>query len=139
MKAHQYASVLVLVLTGAWVVTGDFSYVGSAASQAAGEAGAVEASVDGESAAVSGRALQTVGTALIPQIQHARTVRVSGVTQADKTTQITARENGVIGELAVAQGDRISKGDMIARLDPEGREVQLMFAEAQLKRRRTEL
>ncbi len=139
MKAHQYASVLVLVLTGAWVVTGDFSYVGSAASQASDEASTIEASATADDASVSGRALQTVGTALIPQIQHARTVRVSGVTQADKTTQITARESGVIGELPATQGGRISKGDMIARLDPEGRDIQLISAEAQLKRRRTEL
>ncbi|MEO0544884.1 MAG: efflux RND transporter periplasmic adaptor subunit [Pseudomonadota bacterium] len=139
MKAHQYASVLVLVLTGAWVATGDFSYVGSAASQNSEASVTEQANQESAGDDISGRALQTVGIAVIPQIQHARTVRVSGVTQADKTTQITARESGVIGSLPVDQGGRVSKDDMIARLDPEGRDVQLLSAEAQLKRRRTEL
>ncbi|MEO1702901.1 MAG: efflux RND transporter periplasmic adaptor subunit [Pseudomonadota bacterium] len=139
MKAHQYASVLVLVLSGAWVITGDFSYVGSAASQSSGEATIEPTSVEDDETTITGRALQTVGVAVIPQVQHARTVRISGVTQADKTTQITARESGIIGKLPVKQGGRVSKGDMLARLDPEGRDIQLASAEAQLKRRRTEL
>lgn len=139
MKAHQYASVLVLVLSGAWVITGDFSYVGSAASQSSGEATIEPTSVEDDETTITGRALQTVGVAMIPQVQHARTVRISGVTQADKTTQITARESGIIGNLPVKQGGRVSKGEMLARLDPEGRDIQLASAEAQLKRRRTEL
>lgn len=144
MKAHQYAAVLVFVLSAAWVITGDFSYVGSAASQTDAGTGAAattetaEASQGGLSEAAS-RALQTVGVAQIPQIEHARTVRVSGVTEADKVTQLVAREAGVIGALAVKQGDLVEEGQLVLTLDPEGREVMVLSAEAQLKRRRSEL
>ncbi|MEL6919761.1 MAG: efflux RND transporter periplasmic adaptor subunit [Pseudomonadota bacterium] len=141
MKAHQYAAILVFVLTGAWVITGDFSYVGSAASQDT-EAQASETAEAADGARVddsAARNLQVVGIAEIPQVQHARTVRISGVTQADKTTQLTARESGVVGTLEVEKGDLVSKGDVIVRLDPEGREVMVASAQAQLKRRRAEL
>ncbi|MEM9999759.1 MAG: efflux RND transporter periplasmic adaptor subunit [Pseudomonadota bacterium] len=142
MKAHQYAAVVVLVLTGAWVITGDFSYVGSAASQdPQTQTQNVAADENTESAedAVPARALQRVSVAQIPQVQHARTVRVSGVTEADKTTQLTARESGVIGTMPVSQGDLVSEGDLIAQLDLEGRDAMVVSAEAQLKRRRAEL
>lgn len=134
MKAHQYGAILVFVLTGAWVITGDFSYVGSAASQD-GDVQAEQSTAD----AVPQRALQTVGIAQIPQVQHARTVRISGVTRADKTTQLTAREAGLVGSLEIQKGDLVSEGDLIVRLDPEGRDLMVASAEAQLKRRRAEL
>lgn len=138
MTAHRYAAILVFVLSAIWVLTGDFSFVGSAASENEQLAASVEEpsvtpaqAAEGKDAA--GHDLQTVGVAVIPSIEHARSVRVSGVTSADKEINVTARTQGIIAELTVRQGDVVRAGDVILRLDPEGRDAQLRSAEQALE------
>ena len=131
MKAHRYAAILVFIASAAWVLTGDFSFVGSATGQdeAAGTAEAVSAEP---------RAVQSVAVATIPSVDHDRTVRVSGATQADKQTHITARADGIIAELLVAQGDLVAEGQVIARIAPEGRDAAARSAAASLEQARAE-
>lgn len=139
MKAHRYAAILVFIASAAWVLTGDFSFVGSATGQNSEESAPVEqaepAPTDEDAAA---RSLQSVAVAVIPSIDHTRTVRVSGVTQADKRTDITARAGGIISELEVEQGDRVEAGETIARIAPEGRDAAVRSAEAALEQARAE-
>lgn len=139
MKAHRYAAILVFIASAAWVLTGDFSFVGSATGQNSEEPAPVEqtepAPTDEDAAA---RSLQSVAVAVIPSIDHTRTVRVSGVTQADKRTDITARAGGIISELPVEQGDRVEAGETIARIAPEGRDAAVRSAEAALEQARAE-
>lgn len=140
MKAHRYAAILVLIASAAWVLTGEFSFVGSATGQDA-EAPAVSdqanAGATGDAAAEP-RALQSVAVAVIPSIDHARSVRVSGVTQADKRTNMTARAGGIIAELLVEQGDIVAQGDVIARIAPEGRDAAARSAQAALQQAQAE-
>lgn len=139
MKAHRYAAILVFIASAAWVLTGDFSFVGSATGQNSEGPAPVEqaepAPTDEDAAA---RSLQSVAVAVIPSIDHRRTVRVSGVTQADKRTDITARAGGIISELPVEQGDRVEAGETIARIAPEGRDAAVRSAEAALEQARAE-
>ena len=137
MKAHRYAAILVLIASAAWVLTGEFSFVGSATGQDA-EAPTIAEQADADADAGEQRSLQSVAVAAIPSIDHARSVRVSGVTQADKRTDMTARAGGIIAELLVEQGDIVEQGDVVARIAPEGRDAAARSAEAALEQARAE-
>lgn len=133
MKINRYLAILVFLGSAAWIATGEFSFVGSAAGNE--EESAVEAAAsEGEAPT----ALQTVGVAVIPQIQHARSVKISGVTEADKVTTMTSRAGGIIGDLLVKQGERVSQGQVIARIAPEGRDAAVRSAEQVLEQRKAE-
>ncbi len=132
MKTHRYAAILVFIGCAAWVLTGDFSFVGSATGQDNAES--VETIADRAAAAeAQDRPPQSVAVAVIPGIDHARTVRVSGVTEADKQTSLTARAGGIIADLLVEQGDQVSSGDVVVRIAPEGRDAALRSAEQALE------
>lgn len=139
MRAHRYAAILVFVASAAWVLTGDFSSVGSASDQDGAQApAAMETDGSSGAATADARPEQSVAVAVIPSIDHARTVRVSGVTQADKRTNMTARAGGVIAELLVEQGDIVAEGQMVARIAPEGRDAAVRSAAAALEQARAE-
>jgi multidrug efflux system membrane fusion protein len=130
MKANRYIAILVLLGSAAWIATGEFASVGSAADTASETPAAETAdATSGDEA----KTLQTVGVAVIPQIMHARSIKISGVTQADKQTTVTARAGGIIGELLVKQGDRVKEGDVIAKIAPEGRDAALRSAQQALE------
>jgi multidrug efflux system membrane fusion protein len=131
MKANRYLAILVFLGSAAWIATGEFSSVGSAAdSEAAAPAAGVSKP---EAAGNETTPLQTVGVAVIPQIQHARSVKISGVTQADKATTMTSRAGGIVGDLIIRQGAAVKEGDVIARIAPEGRDAALRSAEQALE------
>lgn len=136
MKINRYIAILVFLGSAAWIATGEFSSVGSAA-DAEGETPAAEtASV--EEAGSEAKPLQSVGVAVIPQIQHARSIKISGVTEADKVTTMTARTGGIVGELLIQQGATVKQGDVVARIAPEGRDAALRSAEQALEQAKAE-
>ena len=140
MKAHRFFALLVLIASAVWVLTGDFSSVGSATAQTTDNVASAQTPTDGEGdMAENAKRLQNVGVATVPSIMHARTIRVSGVTDADKITQLTARENGIIGEIAIDQGGLAKSGDVVVRINPEGRDALLESARQVVEQRRTEL
>ncbi|MAS05919.1 MAG: efflux transporter periplasmic adaptor subunit [Ahrensia sp.] len=131
MKANRYLAILVFLGSAAWIATGEFSSVGSAANAESATPAAETAAP--EDAGEDAKPLQTVGVAVIPQLQHARSVKISGVTKADKVTTLTARAGGIIGELLIKQGAAVKEGDVIARIAPEGRDAALRSAEQALE------
>ncbi len=131
MKPHHVAAFLVLIASAIWIFTGEFSSVGSATSE--DEASTTVLARQESEEAANPRALQTVGVATIPSLNHARSVRISGITEADKKINVTARTAGVIEELKVKQGDVVKQGDLILTLFPEGRDVALASAEQSLE------
>jgi len=132
MKANRYIAILVFLGSAAWIATGEFSSVGSAQESAS------ETPAEQAAASEPSKPLQVVGVAVIPQIRHARSVNISGVTKADKVTKLTARAAGIIGELAVKQGAIVKEGDVIARIAPEGRISALRSAEQALEQAKAE-
>ena len=137
MKANRYAAILVFVGCAAWVLTGDFSFVGSATGQDNEDAATTIADRAAQAAAVE-RPPQSVAVAVIPGFEYARTVRVSGVTEADKRTDLTARAGGIVAELPVEQGDRVAEGDVVLRVAPEGRDAALRSAEQAVQQAQAE-
>lgn len=129
-KLHKIVAIGVLVVTGLWVATGEFSSVGSARSDAVEE-------TRNEPEVAAPR--KTVQVAVLPRTEHARTIRVSGQTEADKNSTLASRAAGVIEELAVSKGDRVEQGDLILRLESEGKEATVESARQTLAQRQAEL
>lgn len=129
LKFHKVAAVAVLVATAAWVATGEFTSVGSAASEEA----ATPTKPEAKPAPV-----RTVAVIDPPRISHARAIKVSGYTDANQRASLAARSAGIIAELPVKLGTRVKAGDLIMRLDAEGKQAAVDTAKQLLAQRQAE-
>ena len=127
-KLHKIVALGVLVATGIWVATGEFSSVGSARTDPAAQEAKKEVTTP----------RKIVQVAVPPRVEHARTIRVSGQTEAEKDSVLASRAAGVIEELAVSKGDHVEKGDLILRLESEGKEAAVASARQTLAQRQAE-
>ncbi|WP_157016542.1 efflux RND transporter periplasmic adaptor subunit [Mesorhizobium xinjiangense] len=128
---HRLAAFVVLAVAAAWVVTGQFSSVGSAV--AVGEED--PAASTSEPPATP---LRTVAVVAPQHIDHARTIRISGVTEANKRSSLAARSGGIIDTIPVSEGSLVKKGDLILALDAEERPAAVAMAEALVAQRESE-
>jgi len=119
--AHRVTAVVVLVAAAAWVVTGEFSSVGSQEVATAEPAAPV-------SAAEIATPQRTVAAVLPVFTDYAREIRISGATAADKLAVLAARSAGIVQELGVVQGQDIAADTIVLRL--EGSEVAAAVATA---------
>ena len=113
-KAHRIAALVVLVVAGAWVATGEFSAVGSQE-----EKGAESNPDDGVEKPTStsvAAPLRTVAAVVPVFIEHAREIRIAGATEADKSAVLAARSDGIVDMLGVAQGDDIAADTVVMAL-----------------------
>jgi len=130
IKLHKIAAIAVLIATAAWVATGEFTSVGSAAGET--EAPTPETSQNEQAPT------RTVGVVNPPRIEHSRAIRLSGSTDADKRAVLATRAAGIVEELPVEQGDRVSRGDLIAKLRDEGKQAAIDTARQVLAQREAE-
>ncbi|MEO4000907.1 efflux RND transporter periplasmic adaptor subunit [Mesorhizobium sp. CAU 1732] len=130
IKVHKIVAIAVLIATAAWVITGEFSSVGSAAD----EAEAARAAAPEQEQAP----LRTVAVVKPPRLQHSRAIRISGHTDADKRAILGTRAAGVVEELPVRQGSQVKRGDVIAKLQAEGKEAAVETARQLLSQREAE-
>jgi multidrug efflux system membrane fusion protein len=131
-RFHKVAAVVVLVAFAAWMGTGKFSSVGSAAA----EDEAKPAQPAAEQPKVAPR---TVAVIKPPRMQHARAIRLSGQTEADKRAVLATRAAGIIAELPVKQGDHIKAGDLVLMLSAEDKPAIVQTAQSLVKQREAEL
>ncbi|MCB1466973.1 MAG: efflux RND transporter periplasmic adaptor subunit [Rhizobiaceae bacterium] len=131
-KLHKVAAVAVLIGFAAWMGTGKFSSVGSAAP----ENGA--APTETAKPAEEKTALRTVAVIVPPRIQHSRAIRISGRTEAEKRAVLATRVMGVIERLAVKEGDHVKRGDLILSLDAEDKVAAIKMAESMVTQRQAE-
>lgn len=110
---HRVLAFIVLIIAGAWVLTGKFAAVGSE------EAHATEAAKAAEAPVVQKR---TVAVVKADVADYARQIRISGVTEADKLAVLAARSSGIVQELGAVEGQAVPQGTVVLRL--EGAEVQ---------------
>lgn len=128
-RFHKVVAVAVLVATGAWMLTGEFSSVGSAAPDEADRV-VTEARTE--------RPPRLVAVVDAPRIVHARTIRVSGRTEANQRAVLAARVAGIVEKMPVRQGETVEAGDLVMRLDTEGKEAAVETARQLLAQRETE-
>lgn len=129
-RFHKIAAVAVLIGVSAWVATGEFSSVGSAQNEAP-PAGA-------EVAEPAKAPLRTVAVITPPRITHARAIRISGHTEAEKRVTLATRVMGVIESLPVKQGQRVERGDLVMRLDAKDKEAAVRMSESVVTQRQAE-
>lgn len=111
-KFHRIAAFCVMAGAAAWIVTGEFSSVGSAQT-AEGE----ESPTTTTPAAEKAPLVRTVSAVEAVFIDHARAIRMSGITEADKRTDLAARAEGVIASLALTKGGKVDAGSVVMLLE----------------------
>ncbi|MIL09977.1 efflux RND transporter periplasmic adaptor subunit, partial [Salmonella enterica subsp. enterica] len=137
-RFHKVAAIAVLIGFAAWMGTGEFSSVGSAAAEDSADKPA-DAKPEGQAAAAEKPAEpRTVAVITPPRTQHARAIRISGQTEPDKKAIVATRAAGIISKLPVRQGDRVTKGQTVLVLDPEDKPALVEMAKQVVKQRRAE-
>ncbi len=137
-KAHRLLAILVLVGAGLWVGTGKFASVGSEEAHAAQPAPDEKP----ETAPAAESAAQTIRTvaAIRPDFaEHARGIRLSGVTDADKQSVLAARTSGIIKTLPITQGDAVAADEPVMVIEGPDIVAGVATAEAALTQRQQEL
>ena len=134
-KFHRIAAFCVLAAATAWIATGEFSSVGSAQGTAEGAASEPVA----EPAAASKPLIRTVAAIEPTFVDYARTIRLSGITVADKRVALAARADGVINGLALAKGAKVAAGDVVMILEGAEAEALAKIAEIALSQRESDL
>ncbi|MGN6304110.1 MAG: efflux RND transporter periplasmic adaptor subunit [Mesorhizobium sp.] len=136
-RFHKLAAIVVLIGFAAWVATGTFSSVGSAAG--GDEQKAAEGSQKKEQPKAEEAPARIVKVVKPPRDEHARAIRISGLTEADKRAVLATRVGGIIDKLPVKQGDRVKTGDLILMLAAEEKVSAVDNAKALLAQRQAEL
>lgn len=111
-KFHRIAALCVTVAATAWIATGEFSSVGSA-QEVAGQESPTSAAAPGAKAPL----VRTVSAVTPTFVNHARAIRLSGITQADKRADLAARADGVIATLAMEKGGTVEAGAIVMELE----------------------
>jgi membrane fusion protein, multidrug efflux system len=132
-KFHRIAAVCVLVAAAAWIVTGEFSSVGSA------EESAGEASPTPTDMAEQKPLVRTVAAVDPVFADHSRTIRLSGITAADKRAVLAARADGVINSLTLVKGGEVAPDELVMTLEGPETLAQAKIAEISLAQRDREL
>lgn len=138
LKFHKVAAVAVLIAFAAWMGTGRFSSVGSAAPDGDVE-GAPPAAASPAASDATRPALRTVAVVVPPRVQHARAIHLSGQTEADKRAVLATRAAGIIEKLPIGQGERVRRGDPVMVLAAEDKPAMLDLARQLVRQREAEL
>jgi membrane fusion protein, multidrug efflux system len=126
-KFHRIAAFCVMIAAGAWIATGEFSSVGSA-QVAEGK----ESPTPTEPEAKPAAPLRTVAAVEPKFVDHARAIRLSGITAADKRAELAARTEGVIATLALSKGGTVNAGTVVMTLEGPETVAQEKIAEISL-------
>jgi membrane fusion protein, multidrug efflux system len=124
-KAHRVLSVIVLIVAGAWILTGKFAAVGGEASK--------PPTPSAETAAPTAPDTKRTVAAIVPEFfDHAREIRLFGSTEADKLAVLAARSNGIVASLGVEKGKTIEQGAQVLQLEGSDVLAEVATARAQL-------
>ncbi len=140
-KLHRIAAFVVLIAASAWIVTGEFSSVGSAEGTQGKENPTAETATTETAAAptIAAPVIRTVAVMEPAFVDHARTIRLSGTTAADKRVVLAARSDGVINALSLVKGAVVTKGAVVMTLESPETLAQAEIAEITLAQREREL
>ncbi|OYU41363.1 MAG: efflux transporter periplasmic adaptor subunit [Pseudorhodobacter sp. PARRP1] len=109
--AHRVTALVVFVAAAAWVVTGEFSAVGSQ------EVKKDDTANEGQAAAEPVAVRRTVAAVMPQFIDYAREIRISGATEADKQAVLAARTSGIVAKLGVVKGGAIAADALVVELE----------------------
>lgn len=133
-KLHRITAYCVMVAAGAWIATGEFASIGSA------EVATPEAEKAPDATPEAPKPLIRTVAAVEPAfIDHARAIRLSGITEADKRAVLAARAEGVIAALSMTKGGVVEKDQEVLSLEGPETQAQAKIAEINLAQREREL
>lgn len=130
-KLHRIAALCVSLAAGAWVLSGEFSSVGSAEEAEGKESPTTET----EKAPL----VRTVAAVEPTFIDHSRAIRLSGITAADKRVSLAARAEGVIATLSLEKGAPVEAGAIVMTLEGPEAVAQEKIAEIALAQKERDL
>ncbi|HLQ19363.1 MAG TPA: efflux RND transporter periplasmic adaptor subunit, partial [Tabrizicola sp.] len=133
-KFHRIAAFCVMVAAGAWIATGEFSSVGSAQTAEGKESPTPDAP-----AADKAPLVRTVSAVEPAFIDHARAIRLSGITEADKRAELAARAEGVIASLTMIKGGMVEAGAVVMELEGPEAVAQEEIARIALEQKERDL
>jgi multidrug efflux system membrane fusion protein len=147
IKGHTISALVVLVAASVWVGTGEFSSVGSKIASAAqrqpvtGTADpAIVLPTEVTPAVTPTAPVRRVVEAVVPVFSdHARLIRLSGLTAPDKRAVLAARAGGAIESLTIAAGDTIAADAVVMTLEGRDAQAALTIAETAHDQRQREL
>jgi membrane fusion protein, multidrug efflux system len=99
---------------------------------ACGDANSVES---GDTRTAAPRTFPVQALDVVPR-DLSRVVRVSAVVEPRRQIDLAAETDGVLMELTVEEGDRVSAGDILARIDVREQHAELARAQARLDEQR---
>jgi membrane fusion protein, multidrug efflux system len=129
LRLHQVLALLVLLAAAAWVLTGEFSHTGSENDEAEETASPPEVSAT----------QRTVLVVRLDQERYSRAIRVAGRTEPDKTSLLAARESGIIRALPAIDGQYVSAGSVLLRLERPEKLAAVETAKALLAQRQAQV
>ena len=132
-KFHRIAALCVTVAAVAWIATGEFSSVGSAQTAEGKESPTPEAS------AAATPLVRTVSAVAPIFVDHAREIRLSGITEADKRVELAARADGVVATLALEKGGTVEADALVMTLEGPEAVAQEKIAEIALAQKERDL
>lgn len=133
-KLHRITAYCVMVAAGAWIATGEFASIGSA------EVATAETEKAPDAAAAEPKPMIRTVAAVEPVfVDHARAIRLSGITEADKRAVLAARAEGVIATLNMVEGGVVEAGQDVLTLEGPETQAQAKIAEINLAQRAREL
>lgn len=130
IKFHTTAAIIVLLASGAWVVTGKYSFVGS---EVVAEGQKTTGDTPAEAAKTQPDVLQTVAFVTAKPAAYQRQIRLSGETEADKEVTLVARTSGAISTLSVAEGDALANNGLVIALDGPEKRAAVVSAQSQFE------
>lgn len=133
-KFHRIAAFCVMAGATAWIATGEFSSVGSAQTAEGKESPTSEATP-----AEAAPLVRTVSAVEPKFIDHARAIRLSGITEADKRTDLAARAEGVIAALSLQKGGMVEAGAEVMTLEGPETVAQEEIAQIALAQKERDL
>jgi membrane fusion protein, multidrug efflux system len=133
-KLHRIAALFVLAAASAWVLTGEFTSVGSAQSE-----GSQENLTPVAEPEVPVAKVKTVAAAAAVFVDHARVIRLSATTSAEKRVALAARTDGVIASLDLIKGNAVAEGTMVMTLEGPETVAQVEIARIALAQSEREL
>lgn len=133
-RFHTVAAFVVLAVSAAWVLTGEFSSIGSATPDSSAD----PLNVEQKAVAEAPKVLRTVAVIEPEFVQHNRIIRISGVTAPDKKTTLATRSAGILRELKVQKGDTVKAGEVVLVLDGAEKQSMVETAKALLDQRQKE-
>lgn len=136
IKFHQIAAVVVLICAALWIITGEFSVTGSAASEDGETDGAQAAAVQPDQDI--NEDFKTVGFVTAKTTPFSQKIRLSAQTEPDKRAILVARASGVIAQLPVSQGDLVEVDALVMAVDGPEKYSAVETAEAGIRQRERE-